>query len=122
MERENSRKLLPFAKVMRRAPSDAEQRIWKHLRNRQLDGLKFRRQQPVGPFVTDFACDEVKLIVEIDGDQHNEAEAYDKARTEKLEELGWRVIRFSARDAVQKTEAILRTILLDARPHPSPLP
>ncbi|MGC4030450.1 MAG: DUF559 domain-containing protein [Tepidisphaeraceae bacterium] len=118
MERPNSRKLLPFAKEMRQAPSDAERMLWYRLRSRQLGGLKFRRQVPIGPFIADFACDECKLIVEIDGLQHDDRIDYDANRTATLGELGWRVVRFYAGDVVKDIDSVLMTILNLRSPSP----
>ena len=103
---------------MRKAPSDGESKLWQALRRDQLEGLRFRRQHPIGSFIADFACVEAKLVVEIDGDQHAEAVGYDEARTKKLESLGWRVIRFTSSDAVRDLDAVLATILAYARPSP----
>ena len=120
-QRDNSAKLLGFAKAMRQSPSDAEKLLWNTLRNRQLQGLKFRRQRPIGPFIADFACEHAKLVVEVDGYQHDSAEAYDQARTDALKTLGWRVIRFSAADVVKDIRSVCHTIIRDANgagPHP----
>ena len=116
--RPTTSKLLPRAKSMRRTPSDAEWKLWNVLRDRQLGGLKFRRQVPVGPYIADFICDECRLIVEIDGDKHAEAAAYDERRTTVLNELNWRVIRFTARDVVRDIDAVLRSLLRDSKPSP----
>ena len=117
-EREEQERLLRFAKHMRHAPSDAEQKLWQSLRRKQLDGLKFKRQVPIPPFIADFVCDECSLIVEVDGFQHDAAQEYDHKRTEFLHSIGWRVIRFSAREVVQKLNAVLDTILRECRPSP----
>ena len=112
-------RLTNFARQMRKQPSEAEQKLWQSLRNRQLQGLKFRRQFPVGPFVTDFGCEECRLIVEVDGEQHADAMDYDERRTLKINELGWQVIRFTASDVVRDLDAVLVTILRDALPRRS---
>jgi 2-isopropylmalate synthase len=80
------------ARGMRRAPTDAELRLWRLLRDRRLDGLKFRRQVPVGPYIVDFLCPGSRLIVEADGSQHAESPR-DKARDAYLESQGWKVFR-----------------------------
>ena len=103
---------------MCKSPSDAEQKLWQSLRRKQLDGLKFRRQLPIGPFIADFACNESKLIVEVDGAQHDAVAGYDDRRTKYLEALGWRVIRFSAWDTVKEHDGVLDTILREARRPP----
>lgn len=102
------RQISPHAARLRRDMTDAEKRIWEHLRNRQLDDLRFRRQATIGPYVVDFLCFEAKLVVELDGGQHNE-EA-DRARTTFLESEGYRVLRFWNHDALQNTEGVLETI------------
>jgi len=103
---------------MRKFPSDAERMLWQNLRNNQLEGLKFRRQLPIGEYIADFACVSLQFVVEVDGDQHSEAEAYDAKRTADLNALGWRVIRFSSRDVLRDLDAVLATIVTHARPSP----
>ncbi len=98
---------------MRRKPSDAERKIWYVLRDRRLEGFKFRRQVPIGGYIADFVCEEASLIVELDGDQHADplAVEYDQVRTLVLQERRYRVIRFSSREAVKYSQAVARTIL-----------
>ena len=86
-----------FAKHLRENTTDAERRLWRVLRLKQVGGMRFRRQQPLGPFVVDFFCSAAKLIIELDGDQHgtDEAAAYDAHRTRWLEERGYKVLRFA---------------------------
>ena len=113
----------PFAKDLRVNSTDAEQRLWQRLRNRQLGGHKFRRQVTVGPFIADFACIDARLIVEIDGGQH--CEQRDGARTEFLTSRGYRVIRFWNHDVLENIEGVLQSILIkieDQAPSPNPLP
>ncbi|MGH7000341.1 MAG: endonuclease domain-containing protein [Stellaceae bacterium] len=62
----------PVARKLRQTPTDAELRLWSHLRRKQLDGIRFRRQQPIGRYVVDFFCPEAHLIIEVDGGQHAE--------------------------------------------------
>ena len=80
------------------------------LRNRGLEGAKFRRQVPVGRYFADFACLEAKLIVELDGGQHDAQADYDARRTEALEAAGWRVIRFWNNEVVETLDGVARTI------------
>ena len=80
------------------------------MRNRQLDGHKFRRQHPIGIFVADFVCIERRLIIELDGGQHADS-ADDARRTAWLEDHGWRVIRFWNNDVLTGTEGVLEVIL-----------
>jgi very-short-patch-repair endonuclease len=113
----HSRVSVPLARRLRLTPTDAEMRLWSRLRRKQLEGFRFRRQHPLGPYVVDFFCAEATLIVEVDGGQH----AYDgERRTRWLEARGYRVIRFWNNDVLANTEGVLHTILdaLRAAPHP----
>ena len=91
--------------------------LWWHLRGRRLGGLKFRRQVSIEHFIVDFACPEKRLIVEVDGGQHT-AES-DRDRTLRLEELGYRLIRFWNNDVLENTVAVLETIQAEADTLPS---
>jgi len=106
---------------LRRAQTDAEAKLWQQLRDRRLEGCKFRRQHKIGMFVVDFICDEAKLIVEVDGGQHAELAMYDNARTRFLEGLGYRVLRFWNDEALTRTDDVLASILrvLNERKPPS---
>jgi oxygen-independent coproporphyrinogen-3 oxidase len=119
------RKKISNARSLRRRSTDAERRLWRFLRNRQLGGYRFRRQVPLGRFVVDFACMDAKLIVELDGGQHADHTADDAARTQYLQRGGFRVLRFWNDDALLRTEAVLEQVLQtlrDISPHPNPLP
>ncbi len=105
---------------MRGAPTDAELRLWRLLRDRRLSGFKFRRQVPVGPYIVDFLCVGAKLIVEADGSQHAES-LRDKARDAYLESQGWKVLRFWNNEVLQNREGVLETIFAHAsRPSSGP--
>jgi very-short-patch-repair endonuclease len=109
------------ARRLRGDQTDAEDRLWYHLRDRRLKGWKFRRQHPVAPYVADFCCLEAMLIVEVDGSQHAEDEAaYDRARTAHLERHGFRVIRFWNEEVLQETDDVLRAIRRALKKVPSP--
>jgi len=115
------------ARELRKSSPEAERAIWNALRNRQLDGHKFRRQHPVGAYFADFACIEAMLIVDLDGAQHFEPEAMDSdaRRTVVLNGCGFHVLRFDDRQALTEREGVLASILdwlHTYRPHPSPLP
>jgi very-short-patch-repair endonuclease len=115
------------ARELRRSSPEAERALWHHLRDRRLDGYKFRRQQPIARYFADFACLESKLVVELDGGQHFEPEAIeaDARRTAELSRLGFTVLRFDDRQMLSECEAVLRVIhdwLAEHHPHPSPLP
>ncbi|OYU15505.1 MAG: hypothetical protein CFE37_05105 [Alphaproteobacteria bacterium PA4] len=111
---------LQRARELRRLSTDAEKRLWAALRNRRLDGHKFRRQTWIGPYVVDFVCIEAGLVIEADGGQHADAVAYDERRSVWLAEEGFRVLRFWNNDVLTNTDGVLRTILgaLRATPHP----
>ena len=95
------------ARELRKNMTDAERQLWNHLRNRQLGGLKFRRQHPIGKYVVDFVCFEKKIVIEVDGSQHLENRIYDAERTEWLEKQGFKVIRVWNNDVLNEIEAVL---------------
>ncbi|MBI1776613.1 MAG: endonuclease domain-containing protein [Proteobacteria bacterium] len=108
------------ARKLRRNMTEAESRLWTALRHHQLDGFKFRRQHAIGPYVLDFYCEPLKLVVEVDGGQHNDAIAHDAARTAWLEARGCRVLRFWNNEDLGNLSGVLATIqsALPASPHP----
>lgn len=97
-------------KDLRSNQTGAESLLWTHLRNRQLNNLKFRRQHPIGNYIVDFYCVEAKVVVEIDGDTHLDRIDYDQTRTEWLERQGLRVIRFSNMDVYDNPAEVLTLI------------
>jgi very-short-patch-repair endonuclease len=74
--------------------TDAERAIWRYLRMRQLEGHKFRRQVPIGPYITDFVCLKAMLVIEVDGGQHAATVAYDSRRDDFMRGQGYRILRF----------------------------
>ncbi len=100
------------AKQLRRNSTDAERNLWSHIRNRQLQGWKFRRQLPVGQYIVDFACPELRLIIEIDGGQHAEQVLYDLGRTRFLQSKGYKVIRFWNNEVLGNIEGVLEALTL----------
>ena len=98
------------ARHLRKNLTDAEQQLWCHLRLRQLGGLKFRRQHPIGPYVADFACLSAKLVIEIDGEHHAFQQDRDAIRTASMEREGWRVLRFWAIEVFESPEGIWMAI------------
>ena len=96
---------------MRKAPTETETLLWGLLRSRQLKGIKFRRQHPIGPFIADFFCLQKRLIVELDGQHHKTQEAEDQKRTEFLKEQGFLVLRFWNGQVEQEPEKVLDRIL-----------
>jgi len=93
--------------------TDAEKHLWQHLRARQVNGFKFRRQHPIGKYILDFACINAKLAIEIDGGQHNEMQNQDNLRTAWLETHGWKVLRFWNNDVLQNTAGVLEVIYIE---------
>jgi len=98
------------ARELRKNPTDAERKLWSHLRRRQIGGHKFRRQLPLGPYFVDFVCLEKKLVVEVDGGQHNEQGDYDVKRTEWLEAQRFRVLRFWNNEVLKEIEIVKEVI------------
>ena len=105
------------ARELRENQTDAEGLLWSKLRNRQMLGLKFRRQRPVGIYFADFACLEIDLIIELDGGQHGEtpAQEYDDRRGADLAAMGFRVLRFWNNQVLTETDAVLQKILETAQ-------
>ena len=99
------------ARRLRRDATDAETRQWRELKDRQL-GVKFRRQFPFGPYILDFYCMDLRLVVEVDGGQHFEPEniKLDAERTAVLERSGLRVLRFTNREVLMEPEAVVKCI------------
>jgi len=93
---------------MRRDPTPTEDRIWRELRGGQF-GVRFRRQEPIGGYIADFACRPLRLIVEFDGESHSD-EAKDRRRDEELEARGWRVIRYDDADVYEDLEGVLEDL------------
>lgn len=100
------------ARHLRREAPFPERLVWSRLRGSQIAGVKFRRQHPVGPYFADFACEALKLIVELDGDTHGtpEQQVYDQRRSAFLEAQGWTVIRFWNSEVLKSLEGTLDRI------------
>jgi very-short-patch-repair endonuclease len=98
------------AKDLRRESTPAEIRLWEALRRKKLHGFHFRRQHPVGRFIADFYCSACKLVIEIDGEIHNEQSEYDAARTEEMESYGYQVIRFQNQQVFDDLDSVLEAI------------
>ncbi|MBI4178589.1 endonuclease domain-containing protein [bacterium] len=104
---------------LRKTMTESEKKLWYHLRLRQRDGCKFRRQHPLGPYVVDFVCLDKRLIIEVDGGQHAEQEGYDRERTAWLESAGFRVMRFWNNEILREMEAVLEQIDQTLTPLPA---
>jgi very-short-patch-repair endonuclease len=109
-----------YARQLRRDQTDAERVLWFCLRDRRLNGLKFKRQVPIDKYIVDFCCAEARLIVELDGGQH--AIRDETNRTAILEAMGYLVLRFWNNDVLQNTEGVLEEILNTANRHPQQPP
>ncbi len=108
------------ARDLRRNPTAAERKLWDALRRRQIDGHRFRRQEVIGTYIVDFVCRPARLIVELDGGQHDARASADAMRTGDLERLGYRVLRFWNDDVLRNMEGVLQTITKALRqPHPT---
>jgi very-short-patch-repair endonuclease len=106
------------ARELRKNATEAEKRMWRALRE-NFPGAKFRRQVPIGPYFADFFSFAAKLVIEVDGEQHGEAQDYDARRTAFLESQGLRVIRFWNNDVLSNMEGVVATIAESMSPSPS---
>jgi very-short-patch-repair endonuclease len=110
------------ARSLRKNETHAEKRLWEQLRNRILEGFKFSRQVPVGPYIADFVCREQQLVVEVDGATHSTGEelAHDNRRTGFLKSEGYTVIRFQNDEILNGIDEVLKLILQALRNRPLP--
>ena len=99
------------ARVLRKNSTDAERRLWQHLRRYQINGCKIRRQQPIGPYIVDFVCFEKRLIIEVDGGQHVLQVEDDNARTEWLRSQGFHVLRFWNNQIIGEIDSVKAAIM-----------
>ncbi len=110
------------ARNLRQRSTDAERLLWRHLRDRQLAGLKFRRQHPLGNFIVDFVCVEHQLVIELDGGQHATQQQEDAHREAFLMGLGYRILRFWNNEVLGNTEGVLEAIVKTAHSSDPPSP
>ena len=103
-----NKRLTPPAKNLRKRATDAERLLWRYLRAKQMEGIKFRRQEPVGNYIVDFICFDRRIIVEIDGGQHARDENInkDKERDEWLRNQGFKVLRFWNNDVLNNINGV----------------
>lgn len=99
-----------LARTLRNNATDAEKHLWRFLRGRQVEGFRFRRQVPIAGYIADFACPQAMLIIELDGGQHAEHVEYDAERTGKLQQSGYRVLRYWNDDVLLRTDDVLADI------------
>jgi len=108
-----------ISRVLRKKATDAENRLWFHLQGKNFEGIKFRRQEPIGDYIVDFVAFEKRLVIEVDGGQHAEEEKdKDMRRDAWLRSQGFRVLRFWNNEVLQNLEGVLETIRLNCLRHP----
>jgi very-short-patch-repair endonuclease len=101
------------AKVLRKNLTDTERVLWKHLRAKQIEGCKFRRQEPIGSYIVDFVCHEKRIIIEVDGGQHT----VERKRDKLIQGEEYKVLRFWNNEVLTNTEGVLKMIM-DCLNHP----
>lgn len=101
------------ARNLRKNMTEQEKKLWQYLRKRSINNFKFRRQYPIGNYIVDFACLEKRLVIEIDGGQHNQSDniLYDQNRTQYIEKCGYKVIRFWNNEIENNIEGVYEEIL-----------
>ncbi len=114
--------LKTLSQNLRKNQTEPELKFWYHVRRKQLNNLKFRRQVPIDKYIVDFLCFEKRLIIEIDGGQHADNIEYDAQRTKDLNEKGFIVLRFWNNDVMNNIEGVLEEIINTVNPLPSPPP
>ncbi len=117
-----SKRLLEFARNLRADSTDTERRLWQLLRAHRFLNYKFRRQQPVGPYIVDFICFDAKLVIELDGGQHAEAKELDQHRDDWLQSEGYRVLRVWNNELLENETGVMEKILEMRTLSPTPLP
>ena len=109
---------------LRKEPTEAEARLWAYLRAHNPDGIHFRKQHAIGPYIVDFCVMHPKLVIEVDGSQHLEQEEYDNERTRFLNSHGYKVLRFWNDEVMKNVDAvmgvIIETLQEKKKPHPRP--
>jgi len=117
--RRTTPKKYEIARFLRKEPTPAESKLWSILRNNNLNGEHFRRQHAIGNYIVDFCSSKHKLIIELDGIQHRDQEAYDAERTAYLETVGYRVIRFWNSQVMNNMDAVIKAIRVELEGTPS---
>ncbi|MEE9488121.1 MAG: DUF559 domain-containing protein [Candidatus Brocadiales bacterium] len=113
-----AKKLTTVAKNLRKRPTDVERLLWKHLWSKRFEGLKFRRQHPIGNYVVDFACLEKQIVIEVDGGQHTIEKNKDEERDRWLEREGYKVLRFWNNEVLTNIEGVTEVVMSNCLPHP----
>ena len=112
------------ARSLRSDMTDVERLLWRAIRSKQVNACRFRRQHPIGSYIADFACIERRLVVELDGGQHQDRSAHDEQRTAYLQSQGWQTLRFWNNEVLNNLDGVLSTIVehLNHAPPSSPSP
>ena len=110
MEKQNNKLHLDLARNLRKQMTEPEQQLWTVLRKRQLDGYRFRRQTPLGRYIADFVCLEARLVIELDGDYHNDQQAYDHERDHWMRQQNFQVLRFWNHEVLHQKENVIQKI------------
>jgi very-short-patch-repair endonuclease len=105
-----SKHMIDRARSLRQQETPPENLLWLALRNGQIGGLKFRRQHPIGPYVADFFCHSIKLVVELDGMSHSDKKSQDAEKSKYLESQGYQVLRITNEDVIRDLDAVTREI------------
>ncbi len=107
-----SEEIIKRARMLRKTMTKAEEKLWNHLRKKQIEGLRFRRQHPIGKFIVDFYCHALKLVIEVDGNIHQEEiqQERDENRTYEIQKLGLTVIRFDNEMVLSNISRVLKEI------------
>ena len=113
-------KITSLSRTLRNKPTEAEQFLWKRLRLKQIEGFKFRRQQPIDNYIADFVCFESRLIIEVDGGQHAAEKEADIKRDAYLKYNGFKVLRFWNNEVFQNIDGVLEVIRIHCLPAPTP--
>lgn len=113
-----SNDMTSIAKILRKKSTDTENLLWRHLRAKQMEGLKFRRQEAIGKYIVDFACYEKRIVIEVDGGQHSMMENEDNTRDQWLKDEGFKVLRFWNNEVLTNIEGILEVIRGTCLDHP----
>jgi very-short-patch-repair endonuclease len=115
-----NKQLIAYAKHNRSNQTEPEIRLWLALRARRFADTKFRRQKVIGPYIVDFASRNPMLIIELDGESHGHQQSYGEKRSEYLQKLGYRVVRFTNREVVENMEGVLESLALMIETPPLP--
>lgn len=111
----NQKRIKPIttqnARSLRRNLTLPETKLWQAIRDRQMSDVRFRRQHPIGKYIADFAAHDKKLVIELDGGQHQDQTDYDQARTMYLQSQGWRVLRFWNNDVLDNLDGVMATVI-----------